>query len=121
MICSEILTPGNNKTPIIPLENVSYLRNKPPTDSSSTFLRTETRRVKNLGSLKELQSKDKASSPSSIGFEYSRVSTENDNLSKVVSEPTPEEFSKLTNEECIEMGKANKQVFWKNREKYIEH
>ena len=37
------------------------------------------------------------SSPSSIRVETSWVSTENDHLSKVVSKPTKEEFSKPTN------------------------
>ena len=43
----------------------------------------------------ELQSKQKASSPSSNGVEYSQVSTENDYLYDVVSDLTPEELSKL--------------------------
>ena len=46
MIHSVIHTSEKHKTPIITLENDYYSRKKPPTDSSSTFLRTETRRTK---------------------------------------------------------------------------
>ena len=38
MIHGGITTPEKHKTPIITLENDSYSRKKPPTDSSSTFL-----------------------------------------------------------------------------------
>ena len=97
MIHSGIPIPKKHKRPIISLENDYYSRKKPPTDSSSSLLRTGTRRMKKLISLLGLQSKEKASYPSSIGVEYSQISTKNDYLSKVVSKTTPEELSKLTN------------------------
>ena len=55
MIHNGIPTPEKHKTPIIKLENDSYSRKKPSTDSSSTFLKTETIRIKKLISLPELQ------------------------------------------------------------------
>ena len=45
--------------------------------------------MKKLSSLPELQSKEKFLSPSSIGFESSQVSTENDHLSNYFSKLTP--------------------------------
>ena len=57
MVNSVIPTPEKHATPIIPLENDDYSRNKPPTDSSSTFLRKENSRMKKMSSLTELQSK----------------------------------------------------------------
>ena len=117
MIHSGIPTSGKQSTPTIPLENDYYSRKK-PTDSSSTLLTKRTSRMKKLTSLPKLKSKEKASSPSSIGVEYSQVSTENDHLSNVFYKLTPEELSKLTNEEWIEMGKSNKQSFWGRKRKY---
>ena len=52
----------------------------------------------------------------SIGVEYIQLTTENDHLSKAVSKLTLEELSKLTHEELIEMGKAKKRRFCKNKE-----
>ena len=71
--------------------------------------------MKKLSSLPELQSKENASSTSSIGIEYSQISTENDYLSNAVSKLTQQSFPKLTKEEWIEMGNARKQKWWKNR------
>ena len=57
MIHSGISTPEKHKTPIISLENYYYSINKPPTDSSSNFLITETSRMKKISSFPKLQSK----------------------------------------------------------------
>ena len=46
MINSVIPTPEKHKKLIIPLENGSYSRKIPPTDSSLNVLGTETRRMK---------------------------------------------------------------------------
>ena len=89
MIRSGIPTPEKRKTPIISLVNDDYSIIKHPNDSSSTSLRTETSRTKQIISLTELKSKEKDSFPSSIGVESSRVSTGNYHLSKVFSKLTP--------------------------------
>ena len=92
MIRIGIPIPEKQATPIIPLERDSYSRKK----SSPTFSRKGTSEMKKISSFIDLQSKEKASSPSSIGVEYGQVSTENDNLSEFISKLTPEEMSKLT-------------------------
>ena len=90
MIHSVVPTPEKHKTPGISLEHEYYSRKKPPTDSSSTFLRTEISRMKKLSSLPGLKSKEMSSSTSPVGVECSRVSTENDHWSKLAYKPTPE-------------------------------
>ena len=76
--------------------------------------------MKNISSLSQLQSKEKASSPSYIGVESIQVSTENDHLSNFVSKLTPEELSKITKEEWIEMVKSKKQKYGKTGKIYLE-
>ena len=83
------------------------------------FLKERNQWTEILISFPELQSKEKASSPSSFGVESSQVSTENNHLLNVVFNLTPKLLSKITKEVCIEIGKANKLWFWKNREKPI--
>ena len=68
------------------------IQEKNSTDSYSIFLRKGTSRIKIIISLPELQSKEIASYPSSIGVEYSQVPTENDHLFNVVSKLTPEKI-----------------------------
>ena len=68
-------TPGKHATPIIPLESDYYSRRYPPTYSSSTLLITVTIKMKKVGSLPGLQSKEKALYPSYIGVKSSLVST----------------------------------------------
>ena len=99
MIHSGIHTPGKQATAIIPLENYSYSREK-TNWCIFYFLKERNQHYEKLCSLPELQSKEKASSPSPIGFESSQVSTENDLLSNFVSKLNPEELSKLTNKEA---------------------
>ena len=61
---------------MIPSGNVPYYRKKNPTVYSGTSLKTETRNMHQLKSKKKLQSKDKESTPSSLDFGSSLVSTE---------------------------------------------
>ena len=79
---------SKKKVPIIPLENKSYARKKNPTDSSSTYLRTDTRRMNTKKPLSDFQSKEKELSTSSIGDESSRVTTEVGYSNKVDPRPT---------------------------------
>ena len=62
---SGIPSPDIKQWPIIPLVNVPYYRNINPTVSSGTSLKTETRKIHQLNSQPNLQSKYKESTPSS--------------------------------------------------------
>ena len=70
------ITSPEKKSPIIPLGNEPYYRNKNPTVSSDTSLKTETRNIHQLRSQMKLPSKDKESTPSSTDIASSWVSTE---------------------------------------------
>ena len=78
----------NKQRPLLHLK-MTIIQEKPQTDSYSTFSRKGTRRIKKIP-FPELQSEEKDSSTSYIGVESSQVSTENDHLSNVVSNLTPE-------------------------------
>ena len=94
-INSGIPTRGK-KVPIIPLGYNCYALKNNPTNTSSTSLRTETRRMYKK-SLTDFQSKEKELSSSSIGVESSRVPTEVDYSARVDPRPTQEELNNMGN------------------------
>ena len=64
--------------PIIPLGNVPIYTNKNPTVSSVSSLKTKTSKIYQLKTQPKLQSQDQESTPYSLGFESSLVTTKVD-------------------------------------------
>ena len=102
---------------IIPLWNNFYSIKINTNDSYYTSLRTETSRIRTK-IIGRYSIKYKELSPSSIGVESSRVTTEFDYITKVYPRPTPEELNTTGNAEKnvsgIMVGKTIESWKWKN-------
>ena len=85
---SGIPSPDIKQLLIIPLGNLPYYRKKTPTVSSGNPLNTDTIKMHQLKPQPKLHSKDKESTPLSIGVASGWVSTEVDCTTAINPKPT---------------------------------